>query len=1016
MINLRKLIIAASFAGILVSYEAAAQFHSSGDDPASAKWMESSSAHYRIIYPAGLDSLARVYAAELERFYSAESWSSGYTPSQQYRKKMPVVLHPWTGYSNGSVTWAPRRMDLFTTPDNSGMDPMPWATNLAVHESRHSSQMQVGKDGVFRPLNWLFGEVVPGVVSAVYPSTYFLEGDAVVAETALTEGGRGRQGDFFAYYMAAFDRGDWRDWAKWRWGSYRKYAPDHYALGYLTIAGARWQYDDPLFTADYFNTIKRRPLRLNNLPKAYKKRSGKKFKAAFRDVMEAFHGVWSENMEKRAPFIEGERVSALPSWYTAYTNLCVTDDGILAARSGKTYAEDLVFFGKDGETVIRPLSGGSGKMSMAGDVLYLSEMLPDIRYGLKQTSVIRYMSMKDGKFHDLTSGTRLYNAEVSPDGSVVVATDYPVSGGSALVILDASTGRDIRRIDAPDSLQFNEAVFDGDCLIVSGVSAAGCGLYLIDRDGEMMDLLPPVSASLTGLLSAEEGIYFMSDRPGVTEVYLLDRDGALFQKTSTRYGVADFDLGDGEMFYVLREYEGENLFKIGTEKLLHKEVSREYVYRDPVAETLAMQERELAGDAAWPEVAAPVEMTAPKRYSKLLGIPHVHSWVPLSISYDAINDLSADELYEKASIGATVMFQNLLGTASGIASYEYIRDNRRRSRHAGHLQFTYSGLFPVFELSLDFNDRDAIQYSVARTSFGKVTTEGLSGRYLDSPHVKGDLKVYVPLNFSSGGWSKGLIPQVKYSFSNDYLNKTRADVVIREPLGMIASGTGLGNVELGKNIPVHSVTASLRGYVMRNKAEAAVYPKLGVGLELGYKTMVGLDDMFSSSIFGHAYGYLPGLALNQGLKLSATYQYNNGAAFGGQHLNLIPRGYDSSALENFAGTYAPHQVFASADYAIPFSLGDISAFNPLFYITHFTFTPYFDWFNMTLGNGLEGYMNVCSAGADFTVNLANLAWIPYGTEIGVRYSRTFGPSVGTLNGMGAGIEANYLGLLMNIDF
>ena len=71
---------------------------------------------------------------------------------------------------------------------------------------------------------------------------------------------------------------------------------------------------------------------------------------------------------------------------------------------------------------------------------------------------------------------------------------------------------------------------------------------------------------------------------------------------------------------------------------------------------------------------------------------------------------------------------------------------------------------------------------------------------------------------------------------------------------------------------------------------------------------------------------------------------------------------------------------------------------------------------MTLGNGLEGYMNVCSAGADFTVNLANLAWIPYGTEIGVRYSRTFGPSVGTLNGMGAGIEANYLGLLMNIDF
>ncbi|MBQ2526002.1 MAG: hypothetical protein II542_04085, partial [Bacteroidales bacterium] len=95
MRNFRSIFIAVCFAGLLAPLGAGAQFYSSGDDPASAKWMESSSAHFRIIYPVGLDSLAKVYAAELERFREAEEWSSGYLPGEKYSRKMPVVLHPW---------------------------------------------------------------------------------------------------------------------------------------------------------------------------------------------------------------------------------------------------------------------------------------------------------------------------------------------------------------------------------------------------------------------------------------------------------------------------------------------------------------------------------------------------------------------------------------------------------------------------------------------------------------------------------------------------------------------------------------------------------------------------------------------------------------------------------------------------------------------------------------------------------------------------------------------------------
>ena len=42
-----------------------AQFFLSGEDPAHIKWYTLESGHYKLIYPAGLDSLARVYATQL---------------------------------------------------------------------------------------------------------------------------------------------------------------------------------------------------------------------------------------------------------------------------------------------------------------------------------------------------------------------------------------------------------------------------------------------------------------------------------------------------------------------------------------------------------------------------------------------------------------------------------------------------------------------------------------------------------------------------------------------------------------------------------------------------------------------------------------------------------------------------------------------------------------------------------------------------------------------------------------
>ena len=92
-----------------------AQIFSHGSDPGNLRWWTLETPHYELLYPTGLDSLARRYGLYLEQYREATGRSAGMTPGQfQWKKRTPVVLHPYNGFSNGSMMYAPVRMDLFT--------------------------------------------------------------------------------------------------------------------------------------------------------------------------------------------------------------------------------------------------------------------------------------------------------------------------------------------------------------------------------------------------------------------------------------------------------------------------------------------------------------------------------------------------------------------------------------------------------------------------------------------------------------------------------------------------------------------------------------------------------------------------------------------------------------------------------------------------------------------------------------------------------------------------------------
>ena len=991
---------------------ARAQFYLAGDDPGSIRWKYISTPNYKVIYPKGLDSLATVYAHALETNRPKVGLSAGYLPGQTYWCKTPVVLHTHTPYSNGSVAWAPMRMDLYTLPEAYGPETMPWVQELAIHENRHVAQLQFGADGILRPFTWLFGESATGLFAGLFPSYWMAEGDAVAAETGLSKFGRGRSSDFLAYYMTAFDKGDFRNWEKWRWGSWRRYAPNHYALGYMTVAGARYLYGDPLFTSDYLHLSARRPLKPSKVRAWFKDHSGKGFDAAFRDIMDSFHSQWEADAAARGPFDEPSLTA--PKWYTSYSNLAFMADGsLLAVKSSFVSAATLVKITPDGkELTIRPFSSQTSPLAADGDKFWFTETIVDKRWTLAGESNLRVF--EGGSLKTITEGKRYYNPAIGPDGQIAV-TEYPVEGGSRMVVLD-SEGNIIKAYDAPAGVQIVESAWVGHSLFVTVITEDGFGLAAF-KDG--LEYIIPCGPSKMSHLKSVKGdktprLFFISDKNGVGEVYCYDiREGELYQLTNTRYGVTDYAINDKDLYYVVRRYEGNLLCK-GPENKRWTPVSALGHHSYAVADTLSAQEKRLAKaagvdlDAEWDG-----EISAPKNYSKLLNAIRIHSWVPISIDYDAVSSISADDSYKSLKAGATVLFQNTLGTLYGMASYAHRFGDAgpSKGRNTFHMNLTYTGLYPVIEGHLEVGERKSIQYFRRKTVSSEMSVERLTGRYLDQPLIDGEVKMYIPFNFSSGGWNKGFIPQVRYVATNDSYSRSAAILTAGTATGDIFSQEEFSGVLPGSNVLMQSLYLSARGYVMRPVAHAQVYPSLGIGAEFGYHWRLGLKDIYTPQAYGYIYGYLPGFAPEQGWRLTALYQHQFNALRAENAVKTRPRGMADDYVNDFLAYYAPQQLRLTADYAIPFWLGDISALSPLAYIKNFVFTPHADYTFLNFGNGITGTGGLYSIGADLTVSLANLLWFPFDCEVGLTYNYNGGRSYNGMVELGVPVDRNKVGFI-----
>ncbi len=976
---------------LLTAAPSAAQFVSSGTDGAGLRWRSIESATWKVVYPEGADSLAKEYARALEGWKRAVGGSIGVDPNGNYRRKMPVVLHTGSVVSNGMVTWLPRRMELFTTPESVAPDPYPWTEQLAIHESRHVAQMQFAAGQEWTAFKYLSGELWTGVFSALYGGPAFLEGDAVVAETALSSSGRARTADFLEFMRASDLEGKPRGWWQWCYGSLSKYTPDYYKAGYALVAGMRVAYGDSLFTQRFYDRIQKKWLPYNNLKNTAGAVTGHALGKTWKTIDGNLTGMWKEEADSRAPYTYCKLIGKQPRRFVSYARLTLSPDGVFAVRSGIDEAATLVFLPFEGESgfgreaEICPFSSSVGMMcySVPAGRLFWSETRPDIRREMKSSSALCFMD-GHGRKKTLVRGRMLFNPSASPDEPKIAAVEQFPDGRSRVVVFDAVDGSELSSFAVPAGMQVSETVWAGGRLFASVLTDDGIGLRSLPDFESLVEDSP---VKINSLSSDGHDLFFTSDRGGSNEVYAIaSAGGRPVQLTSSRVGAKGGIMTPEGLLFTSVSTRGKLVYLTPADSLRREPVDWKVRHKWVWEDRLSAQERAIRKEKGIPEPDLNVELSDPVRYSKGKNLLHFHSWLPVYVSPDGVAAASLETVIQTAWFGATGFFQNLLGTLHGTAGVRLPQLRKNAPFAAGSAQITYEGLFPVIEGRIDIGST----YASNGWKVFQNRSAVLDG-YSDVPAFSSNLRAYVPLNLSSGGWKRGAVVSASWNISNDLGGVTWVGAPVEDgeetPTGSISSLVD------GRRRLFNRATLSARFYTMRPVASSCVYPRVGIGVEAGYMMFPGMAEVSAPITFFHSYGYLPGLWKNQGLRLSWTTEaQGQGGMVRSMAGNYIPRGFGS--LDGLAAFLADHFYRStwSADYVIPFWSIESDRLCPIAYIRNMEATLHGDYssFQGILGSGNVSIGGLASAGIDLCLVLGNLAWVPYDTRIGISWNHCWG--------------------------
>jgi hypothetical protein len=944
-------------------------------NPPGLRWQEVRTPHFRVLYPAGLDTAAQRTAQRLEAVHGPEGATLGVQA-----KPIAVVLQNQTTVSNGFVTFLPRHAEFFITPEQGqALGTVDWLDGLVVHEFRHVNQFDKARQGFGRVLVPLLGEGGLGV-SAVGVPQWFFEGDAVGTETAFTRSGRGRIPAFGLGLRANLLSERQYSYQKAVNGSLRDLVPDWYVLGYFMTSYAKAHYG-PEVWSQVLNKYYRFPFYPFSFSNGLRRTTGLRVEGLYQRTMHELDSTWrAEQAARPAPTPVRELAGQADTrvftqyQYPQYVN----DSTVLALKTGLNNIPQFVLLGRHGQErrVFAPGSINIPEMlSVGGSKLVWPEFRQSPRWGQKVFSELKILDLGTGRVSRLglgkryraavfsphvrveaaalVQGKRYSVAALSPDGKSVVAVRTDASYHHQLVIVDAASGRVLANLPNPhnDFYQQPRWADNGNHLVAVALSAAGKTVQQIAVQPSLAtdllvatNLLPVANVNLTNPQPWRGYVLYNSPQTGIDNVFAVDTlSGKTYQVTNRPFGAYHAAISPDGRHLAFHDYRatGGRIVEVLLDPTTWTPVpapARSSAPADPYAERLAAGEpaaKQITQLLASPDSAGP-------RYGVRRYRPLAHAF--RIFSYGVVQSPAGNAV----SVG--VRSQDFLSTTQAFAGLTYDQTERT---FAATGALSYQGLGPVLDVEGSYGGRDA---SLLDARGNRLRDQWQVARLLAGARL--------PLVLTRSKYLQSLTLGAYYLNERVY----GYDLPVRS------------RSEVGPNTPLHAIQTSLSYASQLRQSARDVAPRAGATLLATYRTTPFSTALQASQAGVQGSVYLPGFGRHHSLRLRGGYQYQQQAQYNFSAAISYPRAetsylsFDRLAVE-------------SAEYYLPLAFTHWQVGRVL-YVQRLRATAFAD---LAQGNVLVGvapattrvYRDFYNVGADFMA-LFNVFHLRTPVEAGVR--------------------------------
>jgi hypothetical protein len=796
------------FFGLVLFSQLDAQYF--GGNSVGQKWLQYSTDSIRVIFPKGLESIAKRVIDNASRIQQNDPSSLG---SQQ--RKINVILQNGRTESNAYVGLAPWRSEFYTIApqDPFELGAINWVDNLTIHETRHVQQYSNFNKGLSKFASMILGEQGQAVANSAAIPDWFFEGDAVYNETKFSPQGRGKLALFMSAYKSLYLADKHYNYMQLRNGSFRKYIPNHYYLGYLLVTYGRKQYGDSIWKKITADAAGFKPL-FYPFQQALQKYAGISYTQFVADAMKYFQHQWEEDKKPTIEWITNIAQNDVLDYKYPYTT---TSGKIVALKKSLKNIPSFITINKEGkEQKIsdRSIAFDDYYSYKNGRIVYASYQ-PDIRWGNREYNAIKMLDVSNGIEQTIVSYSKYYSPDVSNDGSRLLAIELdPIKGSSIVLMNQEGTTINTYHKEGWTFASPKFASNDQSMFVTARNDLGEMSLLKKSVDSDSLETILPFSNRLIGYLNIQGDtlIYTMSNH-GYDEIWAT----IYHNKSIQTYRLAKYATGlyqggigiDGKLISSAFSAEGYRLASF--KPLWEINASVEALTDLGVGNLYLQKEQSLFKTSGERNLST-------HKYGALNGLINIHSWRPL---------------YSDPEYSFTLYSDNVLNTFHSELAYTY---NQNEGSNKLGIMGNFGGTFlqPIFGWDQIWS----------RSAYYHVDT------MLHWNESNAYLGLQLPLNLTSGKTYRFLTISSTYHF--DQIN-----------------WTGFGKT-LFNDQRFHAIQSRIDYQSQMQQSKQQINPHWGQRLTAQYKTTV--DKYSANQLLLSGSFYLPGLSNNHSLVVSAAYQ------------------------------------------------------------------------------------------------------------------------------------------------